>query len=133
MFVTCDASGFTVMNTGDEPRYLIVDSICVLNSEQIPGIGPDGRLPERVIHTSGAGIMPLTATIPAGEEIRKKLDVETVDACWDYTHAPPGQFENEPTSLVSDGPADSLRLRLHVHDVMSTDPPRTVDVACPFR
>jgi hypothetical protein len=133
VFVECDASGFTVRNTGDEPRYLIVDSICALNSEQIPGIGPDGRLPELVIHSSGLGVTPLTATIPAGGELRKKLDVASIGPCMDYTHAPPGQFENEPTSLVSEGPADSLRLRLHVHDVMSTDPPRTVDVACRWK
>ncbi len=130
IFVTCDPSGYTVRNEGDLPRALLVNTPCTLNSGQVD-IGPGGELPDMVIYpSSGSSPSPLSATIGPGGEKRVDLDMTSVSHCMDATMAPPGQHENEPVSLVSDGPADALRMRFAIHELASTGPPARIDVAC---
>ena len=130
VFVTCDPSGYTVRNEGKLPRSLLVNPSCTINSGQVT-IGPHGELPDLVIYpASGSSPTPLSATIGPGQEKRVELDMSTVSHCMDATMAPPGQHENEPVSLVSDGPADALRIRFAIHEMASMDPPARIDVAC---
>jgi hypothetical protein len=130
VFVACDPSGYTVSNEGDEPRYVVVSSLCTLNTAQVD-LGPRNELPDLVLYSStGTNPAPLSATIAPGAETRVDVDMTTVGHCMDATLAPPGQHDREPVSLISGGPADALRMRLDIHDLGSMDPPRRMDVAC---
>jgi hypothetical protein len=130
VFITCNEAGYAVRNEGDVPRYVMVDAACVLNSAQVD-VGPGGELPDMTVYSStGRSPMPLAVTIEPGAEVRRELDVTTMGHCMDQTMAPPGQHEREPVSLISEGPADAIRMRLDIHEVGSTAPPRRMDIAC---
>jgi len=132
VFVTCDPSGYTVSNEGDAVRYVLVTTRCALNSKQVT-LGPNNELPDLVVYSTEATAPPsLSVTIAPGATARRDLDVSTVGDCMDTTMAPPGQHEKQPVSLVSEGPADALFLRMDIQEFGSSDPSRRIDVVCPF-
>ena len=93
VFVSCDPSGFTVLNEGDVVRDVRVDPRCVLSSKQVT-LGPGGELPDMVIYSTASTAAPsLTAIIPPGGEHRQDLDMSSLGDCMDTTMAPPGQHE----------------------------------------
>lgn len=132
IFVECDRQGYTVHNRGDRDRYVTVSAAaCVLNTAQIPPLGPNGELPDIVVHGSGASALPPFAqVVPAGTSRRVAIDLSKVDECLDYTHAPPGQHERGPTSLVSQGPADGLMLHIDATRLGAMRSERNARVVC---
>lgn len=115
LFVTCDRDGYTVINQGDEPVYVIINSFCQLNTAEAGEVGPHGEVMSKVIHGSGAAeVDPFGKTILPGTEVSQTYDLSIVNSCDDYTDAPPGQFENSPVPLTSEGPADAMMMHLHV-------------------
>jgi hypothetical protein len=132
VFVTCDASGFSVSNEGDVVRSVRVDPRCVLNSKQVT-LGPGGELPDMVIYSTVSTAAPsLKAIIAPGGTSRQDLDMSTLGDCMDTTNAPPGQHEAQPVSLVSDGPADAVFLQMDIYAFGSDEPAQRMDVACPY-
>lgn len=130
IYVTCDPRGFTVRNDGDLPRHVLVNPRCAANSQEIE-IGPNGVVPDMVLYSStGTAPSSLSATLAPGGEERSEVDMSKVGTCMDQTNAPPGQHVKEPVSLVSEGPADALLLRIDVYEMGSHEPSRRVDVAC---
>jgi hypothetical protein len=130
VFFTCDEAGFTVRNEGEVARYIMASAQCVLNSGQV-NVGPGGVMPDMTVYSStDSSPTPLTVTIEPGAEVRRELDVTSMGHCMDQTMAPPGQHDKEPVSLISEGPADAIRLRVDIHEVDSQAPPRRLDIAC---